>query len=181
MNDVLRTVITDDEEPARELLREYLAAQEDVEVVACCANGFETVKAVSELRPDLLFLDVRMPKLDGFDVIELLGDERPAVVFVTAYDQYAVEAFEVHALDYLLKPASAERVAVALERVRAAWSATGRRSTSSPPSGWTTSRPRTTTSCSPPGGRSSGSSSAWRSSSRPSIRDASSASTAPIS
>jgi two-component system LytT family response regulator len=119
MSDVLRTLLVDDEAPARRLLREYLAAHPEVEVVGECANGFEAVKAVSELAPDLVFLDVRMPKLDGFDVVELMGDERPAVVFVTAYDQYAVAAFEVHAVDYLLKPFAPERLAAALERVRA--------------------------------------------------------------
>lgn len=119
VSDVLRTLLVDDEAPARQLLREYLAAHPEVEVVGECANGFEAVKAVSELAPDLVFLDVRMPKLDGFDVVELLGDGRPAVVFVTAYDEYAVAAFEVHAVDYLLKPFTPERLAAALERVRA--------------------------------------------------------------
>ena len=89
----------------------------DVEVVAECANGFEAVKAVSDLQPDLLLLDVQMPKLDGFEVLELVGRD-VAVVFVTAYDQYALRAFEVHAVDYLLKPFSAERLAAALERAR---------------------------------------------------------------
>jgi two-component system LytT family response regulator len=89
----------------------------DVEVVAECANGFEAVKAVSDLSPDLLLLDVQMPKLDGFEVLELIGRD-VAVVFVTAYDQYALQAFEVHAVDYLLKPFSAERLAAALARVR---------------------------------------------------------------
>src|SRR5471032_1215618 len=89
----------------------------DVEIVAECANGFEAVKAVSELQPDLLILDVQMPKLNGFEVLELVGKD-VAVVFVTAYDQYAIRAFEVHAVDYLLKPFSAERLAAALDRVR---------------------------------------------------------------
>jgi two-component system LytT family response regulator len=85
--------------------------------VAECANGFEAVKAVSELKPRLLLLDVQMPKLDGFEVLQLIGDE-PLVVFVTAYDQYAIRAFEVHAVDYLLKPFDAERLAEALARAR---------------------------------------------------------------
>ena len=89
----------------------------DVEIVAECANGFEAVKAVSELQPDLLLLDVQMPKLDGFEVLELVGRD-VAVVFITAYDQYALRAFEVHAVDYLLKPFSAERLAEALDRAR---------------------------------------------------------------
>ena len=114
----LRVAIVDDEAPARALLREYLAAHADVEVVAECANGFEAVKAVAELDPDLLLLDVQMPKLDGFEVLELV--ERPiAVVFVTAYDEHALRAFEVHAVDYLLKPFAPDRLAHALERVRA--------------------------------------------------------------
>ena len=85
--------------------------------MAQCANGFEAVKAVSELAPDLLLLDVQMPKLDGFEVLDLVGRE-VAVVFTTAYDQYALRAFEVHAVDYLLKPVSAERLSAALARVR---------------------------------------------------------------
>jgi two-component system LytT family response regulator len=113
----LRVAVVDDEEPARALLREYLAAQPGVELVAECRNGFEAVKAVSEHRPDLLFLDVQMPKLDGFEVLELIGRE-VAVVFVTAFDEYALRAFDVHAVDYLLKPVSAERFAMALERAR---------------------------------------------------------------
>ena len=113
----LRVVVVDDEDPARALLCEYLAAQADVEVVAECRNGFEAVKAVSERRPDLVFLDVQMPKLDGFEVLELIGRE-VAVVFVTAFDQYALRAFEVHAVDYLLKPVSEERFATALARAR---------------------------------------------------------------
>jgi len=113
----MRIAIVDDEELARQVLREYLAALPNVEVVAECANGFEAVKAVSELRPDLLLLDVQMPKLSGFEVLELVGKE-VAVVFTTAYDQYALRAFEVHAVDYLLKPFSPERLAEALSRAR---------------------------------------------------------------
>jgi two-component system LytT family response regulator len=114
----LRIVIVDDEELARAVIREYLDAVTGVEILAECANGFEAVKAVSELHPDLLLLDVQMPKLDGFEVLELVGRD-VAVVFVTAYDQYALRAFEVHAVDYLLKPFSAERLTEALERARA--------------------------------------------------------------
>jgi len=113
----LRLAIVDDEDLARAVVREHLASIAGVEVVAECANGFEAVKAVSELRPDLLILDVQMPKLNGFEVLELVGRE-VAVVFVTAYDQYALRAFEVHAVDYLLKPFSAERLAAAIDRVR---------------------------------------------------------------
>jgi len=113
----LRTVVVDDEAPARRLLAEYLSAHPDVKVVAECANGFEAVKVIGELKPDLVFLDVQMPKLDGFEVLELL-DPGPAVVFSTAYDEYALKAFEVHAVDYLLKPYSRERLGEALDRVR---------------------------------------------------------------
>ena len=113
----LRVAIVDDEDLARTVVREYLAGIADVEVVAECANGFEAVKAVSELQPDLLILDVQMPKLNGFEVLELVSRD-VAVVFVTAYDQYAIRAFEVHAVDYLLKPFSADRLSAAIDRVR---------------------------------------------------------------
>jgi two-component system LytT family response regulator len=111
----IRAVIVDDEELARQLIREMLSAHPEVEVVAECANGFEAVKAITELKPDLVFLDVQMPKLDGFEVLELTGTDM-AVVFVTAYDTYAMRAFEVHAVDYLLKPFAAARFAAALAR-----------------------------------------------------------------
>src|SRR5262249_61173772 len=104
----IRAVIVDDEELARQMLREFLANNDEIEIVAECANGFEAVKTVTELNPDLLFLDIQMPKLDGFEVLELVGGER-AVVFVTAFDEYAIRAFEIHAVDYLLKPFNAER------------------------------------------------------------------------
>jgi two-component system LytT family response regulator len=113
----LKVVLVDDEAPARRLLVEFLAAHPGIEVVAECANGFEAVKVIGERAPDLVFLDVQMPKLDGFEVLELL-DPRPAVVFSTAYDEYALKAFEVHAVDYLLKPYGRERLAEALVRVR---------------------------------------------------------------
>ena len=114
---VIRAVIVDDEELARHLLREYLTQAGGIEVVAECANGFEAVKAVSERKPDLVFLDVQMPKLDGFEVLELI-DAGVAVIFVTAYDQYAMRAFDANAVDYLLKPFSADRFNKALDRVR---------------------------------------------------------------
>lgn len=109
----ITVAIVDDEAPARAIVREYLGAHPRFEVVAECANGFEAVKAVSEHRPQLLFLDIQMPKLDGFEVLELL-DSKPKVIFVTAYDQYALRAFEVHAIDYLLKPFTEERFAEVL-------------------------------------------------------------------
>ncbi len=113
----ITAIIVDDEMLARSIIREYLAARPEVTVVAECANGFEAVKAVAELKPDLMFLDIQMPKLSGFEVIELL-ETPPAVVFVTAFDQYAVQAFNVHAVDYLLKPYTQERFLEALEHVQ---------------------------------------------------------------
>jgi two-component system, LytTR family, response regulator len=113
----IRAVIVDDEALARSVLREHLAAHPEVEIVAECGNGFEAVKAVAELRPDLVFLDIQMPKLDGFEVLELIGRD-VAVIFVTAYDEYALRAFEVHAVDYLLKPFGPERLTEALEHAR---------------------------------------------------------------
>jgi two-component system LytT family response regulator len=117
----LRAVIVDDEELARGFLRELLQAHPEIEIVAECANGFEAVKAIAETTPDLLFLDVQMPKLDGFEVLELIDQTLqtpPVVIFVTAYDQYAMRAFDAHAVDYLLKPFSAERFGKALERAK---------------------------------------------------------------
>ena len=113
----MRIVIVDDEPLARAVLREFAAADPEIEVVAECANGFEAVKAVAELQPELVVLDVQMPKLDGFEVLELLGRDQP-VIFVTAYDQYALRAFDVHAIDYLLKPFGADRFEEAMARAR---------------------------------------------------------------
>lgn len=120
----LRVIVVDDEPLARAVVREYLGAHPGVEIVAECGNGFEAVKAVSELAPDLMFLDVQMPKLSGFEVLELVGRDVP-VIFTTAYDQYALRAFEVHAVDYLLKPFGEERFAEALSRARARLQAPG--------------------------------------------------------
>src|SRR5262244_1516614 len=105
----LRVLIVDDEELARFVVRELVEAHGGIEVVAECVNGFEAVKAVAEHKPDLLFLDVQRPKLTGFDVLELIGTDTP-VIFVTAYDEFAMKAFEVHAVDYLLKPVGRERI-----------------------------------------------------------------------
>jgi two-component system LytT family response regulator len=113
----LRAIIVDDEELARQLLREYLWEVGGVEVVAECGDGFDAVKSIGDLKPDLVFLDVQMPKLDGFEVLELI-DAPPAVIFVTAYDQYAMRAFEANAVDYLLKPFRLDRFKQALERAR---------------------------------------------------------------
>ena len=113
-----KALIVDDEELARKLLREMLSTHPEIEIVAECANGMEAVKAAAERSPDLLFLDVQMPKLTGFDVLELVDASKLSVIFVTAYDQYAMKAFEVHALDYLLKPFSRIRFETALERAK---------------------------------------------------------------
>ncbi len=114
----LTAVLVDDEELARLVTREYLAqAGPDIDVVAECGNGFEAVKAINELKPDLVFLDIQMPKLDGFEVLELIEHE-PAVIFATAFDQYAMKAFDAHAVDYLLKPFGMDRFQTALQRAR---------------------------------------------------------------
>jgi len=113
---MIRCIIVDDEAPARAILKEFLEIDKRFEIVAECTNGFEAVKRVTELAPDLIFLDISMPKLDGFEVLELL-ERKPHVVFVTAHDEHAVRAFEVHAVDYLLKPFSQERFAKVLARV----------------------------------------------------------------
>jgi two-component system LytT family response regulator len=116
----LRTLIVDDEPLARERLRNLLAGDADIEIVGECGDGRSAVAAIRELAPDLVFLDVQMPELDGLGVVAAVGAERmPATVFVTAFDQYAVRAFDVSAVDYLLKPFDAERFAAALRRVKA--------------------------------------------------------------
>src|SRR6266478_4353789 len=113
----LRALLVDDEDLARHALRELLKAHAEVEIAGECANGFDAVKAVAEQKPDLIFLDVQMPKLTGFDVLELIGTDIP-VIFVTAYDQHAMRAFDVHAVDYLLKPIGRERFDAAVERAK---------------------------------------------------------------
>jgi two-component system LytT family response regulator len=113
----VRTIIVDDEEPARLILREFLSAHEEVQIIAECANGFDAVKAITESKPDLVILDIQMPKLNGFEVLELV-DQPPAIIFATAYNQYAIRAFEVHAVDYLLKPFSKERLTEALNHAK---------------------------------------------------------------
>jgi two-component system LytT family response regulator len=116
----IRTLIVDDEPLARQRLRTLLDAEADIELVGECADGPQAVAALEEQRPDLLFLDVQMPGLDGFGVLEAVGGKPlPAIIFVTAYDRYALRAFEVHALDYLLKPFDRERFRKALDRARA--------------------------------------------------------------
>lgn len=116
----IRAVIVDDEPLARRRIRSLLVEARDVEVVAECANGREAIRAVEASPPDLLFLDIQMPELDGFDVLQAIGvDHVPVVIFVTAYDRFALRAFEAQALDYLLKPFDDERFEAALQRARA--------------------------------------------------------------
>lgn len=110
-----KIIIIDDEPPAREVIKEYLNSYPDITIVAECGNGFEGVKAISEHQPDLVFLDIQMPKLTGFEMLELL-DEIPQVIFTTAFDEYAIKAFETCAIDYLLKPFSKERFDSAIKK-----------------------------------------------------------------
>ena len=115
----IRALVVDDEPLARERLRMLLASEDWLEIVHECADGLSAVSAIQKLRPDLVFLDVEMPGATGFDVIEAIGADRmPFVVFVTAYDKYAIKAFDVHAVDYLLKPFDRERFHKALARAR---------------------------------------------------------------
>jgi two-component system LytT family response regulator len=115
MSEKIRAIIIDDELMARKLLRSYLKDNEQVEVIQECENGFDGLKAINDMKPDLVFLDVQMPKLTGFEMLELL-EYRPEIIFTTAYNQFAIKAFEQHAIDYLLKPFPKDRLFVALER-----------------------------------------------------------------
>jgi len=114
MNKV-KTIIIDDEVLAREVIKKYLSTNSSVEIVGECSNGFEGIKAISESQPDIVFLDIQMPKINGFEMLELIEDP-PAIIFTTAFDQYAIKAFEVNAVDYLLKPFSEERFKSAVEK-----------------------------------------------------------------
>ena len=116
MNNKILAIIIEDEQPARDLMKAYLQPHEEIELVAECENGFEGVKAIAEYRPDLIFLDIQMPKLTGFEMLELL-DETPEIIFTTAYDEFALRAFELNAVDYLMKPFSKARFDQALEKV----------------------------------------------------------------
>jgi two-component system LytT family response regulator len=119
---MIRTLVADDEVLARQKLRQLLREEQDIEVVGECATAAETIQLAGATRPDLLFLDIRMPDMDGFDVIDTLSSHQgvtlPHIIFTTAYDKYAVRAFEIHAVDYLLKPFASERLKSALQRVR---------------------------------------------------------------
>ncbi|MBU1720081.1 MAG: response regulator, partial [Bacteroidetes bacterium] len=113
----IRTVIIDDEELARSLVRNYLSKFNEIEIVEECENGFEGARAIRDMKPDLVFLDIQMPKLNGFEMLELI-DEKPCVIFTTAYDEFAIRAFEVNAIDYLLKPFSEKRFQEAIDRAK---------------------------------------------------------------
>ncbi len=110
-----RAIIIDDEKLAREIIKGYVKNNYNIEVVAECSNGFDGFKKINELTPDLIFLDIQMPKINGFEMLELL-DNPPTIIFTTAYDQFALKAFEVNAVDYLLKPFSVERFKEALDK-----------------------------------------------------------------
>jgi two-component system, LytTR family, response regulator len=112
---MIRSIIIDDEPLARSIVREYLQDQKEVEVMQECNDGFEGVKAIMQHNPHLIFLDIQMPKINGFEMLELL-EEKPSVIFTTAFDEYAIKAFETHAVDYLLKPFTKERFEKALEK-----------------------------------------------------------------
>ncbi|MFH0894023.1 MAG: response regulator [Bacteroidota bacterium] len=112
-----KILIVDDEPLARDIIKKYLESISEIEIVGECADGFECLKAVSELKPDLLFLDVQMPKLSGFELLEVM-DDKPEIIFATAFDQYAMQAFDQNAVDYLLKPFSKERFLQALSKAQ---------------------------------------------------------------
>ncbi|HYF70164.1 MAG TPA: LytTR family transcriptional regulator DNA-binding domain-containing protein [Ohtaekwangia sp.] len=112
---MITTILIDDEPLARSITREYLASYSDIQIVQECNDGFEGVKAITQHKPDLIFLDIQMPKINGFEMLELL-DPCPSVIFTTAFDEYAIKAFEAHAIDYLLKPYSKERFDKAMQK-----------------------------------------------------------------
>jgi len=111
----IQTVIIDDETPAREILKHYLKDYTDLEIIAECADGFSGLKTISTMKPELVFLDIQMPRLTGFEMIEVMT-EKPVIIFTTAYDQFAIKAFEMNAIDYLLKPFPKERLRSAIEK-----------------------------------------------------------------
>ena len=112
----IKCILIDDERLARDVVKTYIADYENISIVAECKNGFEGIKAIQELKPDLVFLDIQMPKINGFEMLELLEDP-PAIIFTTAFDQYAIKAFEINAVDYLLKPFSKDRFNEAVSRM----------------------------------------------------------------
>jgi len=113
----MKIIIIDDEPLARSIIKEYLQYHPDLELIAECNDGFEGVKAIQQMQPDLIFLDIQMPKINGFEMLEIIEDP-PAVIFTTAFDEYAIHAFESHAVDYLLKPFSRDRFEKAVSKWR---------------------------------------------------------------
>jgi two-component system LytT family response regulator len=119
LKEIIKTIIADDEPPARRRIAELLKVHTDIKIIVECSNGSEAVKSILKNRPDLVFLDIQMPGLNGFEVIQTIGlDQMPVVIFVTAHDKYAINAFDVNAVDYLLKPFDRSRFRVALQRAR---------------------------------------------------------------
>lgn len=119
MSETIKTLIVDDIELARERIKMFLKTNPEIEIIGECANGREAIAKIHKLSPDLVFLDIQMPKTSGFDVVQAIGvNNMPAVIFVTAYDEFAIRAFEVNAVDYLLKPFSKERLTNAVERAK---------------------------------------------------------------
>jgi two-component system, LytTR family, response regulator len=114
----IRTLIIEDESPAREIVKHYLKDHDDIEVIGECPDGFSGLRMISEMKPDLVFLDIQMPKLTGFEMMEVL-EEKPEIIFTTAFDQYAIRAFELNAVDYLLKPFQKERFDEAVKKATA--------------------------------------------------------------
>jgi two-component system LytT family response regulator len=112
---MINVIIIDDEPLARQIIVEYLSTQKDINIIQECNNGFEGIKAIMQFKPNLIFLDIQMPKINGFEMLELC-DEKPGVIFTTAFDEYAIKAFEVNAIDYLLKPFTKERFDIALKK-----------------------------------------------------------------
>src|ERR1044071_3626400 len=125
---MIKVILIDDEPLARSMVKEYLQSYADVTILQECDNGFDGVKAITQHKPDLIFLDIQMPKITGFEMLELL-DSPPSVIFTTAFDEYAIKAFEAHAVDYLLKPFAKERFDKAMQK----WMAARQTSTPAPP------------------------------------------------
>jgi two-component system LytT family response regulator len=115
---MIKTILIDDEPLARDVVKHYLQGYPDIEVIAECSDGFEGIKAITQLRPDFIFLDIQMPKISGFEMLELI-DQHPAIIFTTAFDEYAIKAFEVNAVDYLLKPIEKSRFDLAMQKLPA--------------------------------------------------------------
>ncbi|MCS7052620.1 MAG: LytTR family transcriptional regulator DNA-binding domain-containing protein [Ignavibacterium sp.] len=115
MNKKIKVIIIDDEVLARQIIKNYLSKHSEIEIIAECSDGFDAVKKINQLKPDLIFLDIQMPKITGFEMLELI-ENPPQIIFTTAYDQFAIRAFEVNAVDYLLKPFSEDRFNFSLEK-----------------------------------------------------------------